>query len=434
VSALRPMTVSDSGRLSPRAGKRRIVLESPSALTRIGFALFVGSIPFETVLGLEDFSLSRMIGLGFVLIALLQPGVCFRRPPVAFWFFAVYVVIYLGNVFLRGDRTEAGITNLVQMLVLLWLASNLLRYEKVFFWTLYTFVGACAFLSCLQALGITGAAWGDRESALGEDPNSAGAVLVLGLVSVVSIAYGRKRAGGWAKAAPWLLFGIIALGIVRTGSRGAAVAMCIGILVLVLRPGSAWLRLRNSVIAVLGLASLLTMLLMTDVTRRRWEVAFQRETMAGREKIYPIAWKMFLEKPILGWAAGRNVRELGARMGVERKDTHNLYLWVLSEDGVVGGIPYFIGLALCARAAWRGRKAAYGLVPLALLSVVLVTNLSLTWQYRKLHWLVLGLALAGERPIAAARRLPAARPGGRAEALAPIRSRRDETAAGGANA
>ena len=108
---------------------------------------------------------------------------------------------------------------------------------------------------------------------------------------------------------------------------------------------------------------------------------------------------MFLDRPIMGWGHEVNTIELGLRLGDRPRDTHNTYLWVLTEEGLAGGLPYFAGLALCARAAWRGRRSAYGLIPLSLLSTVLVVSLSLTWQYRKVNWLVLGLALAGEKPF-----------------------------------
>ena len=41
----------------------------------------------------------------------------------------------------------------------------------------------------------------------------------------------------------------------------------------------------------------------------------------------------------------------GARTGKERRDTHNLYLWVLTEDGLLGAIPFFFAIWLCVRAA-----------------------------------------------------------------------------------
>lgn len=385
------------------------VVPSPSAVIRIGFAVFVASIPFESVLGLEDLSLSRVIGsVFFVLAVTVQPDVCFRRPPAAFWWFVVFYAIFLANGYFRGTLREVGAVTLGQLLVLLWIASNLLRYQKVFLGTLYMFVASCFTLSLLQLAGKTAREHGaDRMTAFAEDPNSLGAVLSLGLLAVLCIAYGRRATEGKAaRVAACLCGGVIALAVVRTGSRGASVALACGVGVLMLTKGSAWLRLRNVVVAGVALAVLVVMVASTEVSRRRWEYSVESRSMAGREFIYPAALRMILEKPLLGWGPGNHVVELGARTGSPRRDTHNLYLAVLAEDGFVGAIPYFVGLWLCFRAAWRGRRLMSGLVPLAMLSMVLIINLDLTWQTRKIQWLVLGLALASERPIQSSKHRP----------------------------
>jgi O-antigen ligase len=388
----------------PKAGKPNPrFVPAPGAVIRVGFALFVASIPLESVLGRDELSLSRVVGSAFFVLALLvQPGVCFRRPPAAFWYFVFFFAVLVIGGYVKGFIFE-GAQTLAQLLILLWVASNLLRYQEVFVGTLYTFVASCIVLSILLFAGITTEAGMGRVSALGEDPNSLGAVLSLGLLAVLGLGYGRHTGGRLAKVAAWLCFGIIGLGVIRTGSRGSLVALACGVGVLVLRRGSAWLRFRNMLVVATALAVLLVMASSWEASRRRWLATFERGTLSGREEIYPLAWGMFLERPIMGWGIGGNIRELGTRTRVGLRDTHNLYLWILTEDGVIGAIPYFLGLWLCFRAAWRSRKLSYGLVPLALLSAVLIVNMDVTWQYRKLHWLVLALALASERPLQAAK-------------------------------
>jgi O-antigen ligase len=376
-------------------------LPQPALLVRLGFILFVASIPFETVhLGLGTASLSRMLGWIFIVLALLQPAVCFRKPPAAFWWFAAFLAVFLVNRRLQGTPYEGGARTLPQMLVLLWVASNLLRYRGVFLSTLNMLVVSCVVFSLLQLGGVSSSGLAGRETALEEDPNSAGAVLTLGLVAVVGIAYGRRRSGRLTKVVALLCFGVIGLGVVRTGSRGALVSLAAGIGVLVLQEGSIGLRVRNAVLVATGLVVLIVMSLTWEVSRKRWEATVEQGSMAGRERIYPVAWKMFLDRPVFGWGPGMNIHRLGVRLAERRDlDTHNLYLWVLTEDGLAGSIPYFLGVWLCVRAAWLGRKRAYGVVPLAMLSVVLLVNGSVTWQYRKLYWVVLGLALASARPL-----------------------------------
>jgi O-antigen ligase len=371
-------------------------------IIRVGFALFVASIPFESVLGLEDLSLSRVLGSCFFILAVaVQPDVCFRRPPAAFWCFVGFYAWFLVNGYFRGSLRGVGTVTLAQLLVLLWVASNLLRYQNVFLGTLYMFVASCFALALLQLAGRTGRFVAtDRMTAFGEDPNSLGAVLSLGLLAVLCIGYGsRATRGNAVRIASWFCGGAIAVAVVRTGSRGASVALVCGVGVLMLTKGSSWLKLRNTFVAAVALSALVILVAGTEVSRRRWLYSVENQSMAGRERIYPAAVHMFLEKPLFGWGAGNHWVELGARTGSERRDTHNLYLAVLTEDGLAGAVPYFAGLALCVRAALRGRRRLHGLAPLALLTTTLVMNMDVTWQTRKIQWLVLGLALASEKPI-----------------------------------
>src|SRR5262249_54298880 len=132
--------------------------------------------------------------------------------------------------------------------------------------------------------------------------------------------------------------------------------------------------------------------------RGRWLRTFETGSMAGREKRFPEAWNMFMSHPIVGWGPVANYMELGVRIHKVGGDPHNLYLWVLTEVGLAGALPYFAGLAICFSVAWQGRRGPHGVLPLALFLTVAAINMSTTWQTRKLHWLVLGYALAAAPP------------------------------------
>ena len=67
-----------------------------------------------------------------------------------------------------------------------------------------------------------------------------------------------------------------------------------------------------------------------------------------------------------------------------------------TQVGIVGTVPFCIGLGLCVRAAWRGRKSVPGIVPLALLATTLTVNLAGTDYELKWFWVVLAYALASE--------------------------------------
>jgi O-antigen ligase len=119
--------------------------------------------------------------------------------------------------------------------------------------------------------------------------------------------------------------------------------------------------------------------------------------LAGREAVFPTAWHMFLEKPVTGWGPARNKYELGSRLpwqGRPRRDTHNIVLELLTGTGIVGAIPFLIGLGICVRAAWKAREGAERILPFAMLSAVLVGNMSGNYLAAKLLWFVLAYATA----------------------------------------
>ena len=53
------------------------------------------------------------------------------------------------------------------------------------------------------------------------------------------------------------------------------------------------------------------------------------------------------------------------------RDAHNLLLHLLLEGGIVGTLPFLVGLWLCGQSAWKARSKPLGLLPLALFCAML---------------------------------------------------------------
>jgi O-antigen ligase len=372
------------------------------AIVRWAFAAFLFSIPFETLdpgIAEGSFSLSKLTGYVFILMACLQPKTSFRRFPAAFWCFSLYLAAYVLAALYQGPEYRGEIIQrlltLVQMLMLLWISSNLLRSEQTVRHVLGAFSAACALLSVLQLIGITSVTYRggeNRISALGEQPNIIAAVLALGLLTLVTFARdGRLRP---FTLLAWPCGFLIIVAIVDTGSRGVPVALAAGIMALAFGKSAKRTRVRNALIVLFVLGVIGWLSYSEQNIRDRWLKTFEHGSMAGRERLFPLAWQMFLERPLVGWGPVANYKELSARMQLPVGDPHNLYLWVLTEVGLAGGLPYFVGLLFCLLNAWKGRHGPQGILPLALLLTVLVNNMATSWHQRKLHWLVLGYALA----------------------------------------
>ena len=54
----------------------------------------------------------------------------------------------------------------------------------------------------------------------------------------------------------------------------------------------------------------------------------------SREKIFPEAVGMILERPLIGWGPLNHVWELGPRVGHPFRDEHNVYLSILGRGRV----------------------------------------------------------------------------------------------------
>jgi O-antigen ligase len=376
----------------------------PLLLIRYTYYAFIFSIPFETVhLGFipGQSTLSRLIGLLFLAVASLQPRLCFKWPPDAFWCFAVYLFIYVILGYLQDPVfRSAMITRLFmlgQMLILFWASYNLMRYDRVVKGTCLTLAGACLLLSVLQALGISSQEIGQgRLTAFGENANTVGALLSLGLLALSGLAYGRKITNVKLRLLFWLCAGILAVTLIRTGSRGAMLALMVGLLMFFLHGKSLGAKLKIALVALLVIGFLGIAAYQIEAVRVRWERTLLEGETAGRDKIFSMAWEMVKEKPIIGWGPVHHYAELGSRLRYPGpgRDPHNLYLWILTEVGIVGAIPFFAGVWLCGYAAWQARYTIQGVLPLAMVACLLMVNMSGSWHNRKLFWIVLAYALA----------------------------------------
>jgi O-antigen ligase len=286
-----------------------------------------------------------------------------------------------------------GLT-IAQMLVLMLISFNLMKNKRVLNIALISLLVSCGFVAIMQLLGITATeSLSDRISVLGEDPNIAASVLAIG--AVVLIGFIMKES--LSTKIKLLLFGLLlptVLAIIHTGSRGALIALAVGLLVFTLSKGNMKIKLRNTIVVILCFAALVLFSIQNPSNIQRWESTLSEGSLARREFIYPAALNMFAEKPLLGWGPFTNVIELGRIFGENVIDTHNLYLWILTEVGLIGSIPFFWGLWLSVTGAWTAWRRDNFILPLALLATVFTINMTLTWHFRKLFWIVLALALS----------------------------------------
>jgi O-antigen ligase len=366
-------------------------------VVRAAFYLFVLSIPFEMPHRTIPVEIPTLTGAIFLLATVLNPSAAFRRIPGAVLWFVVYLWTFgLSIVVNAGEHREEAqnlFLLLLQLVLLLWTASNLLRDPRVRRGAVLAFAFACSVRAGLQLLGIGATAravWtgGERVTALGQNANLSAIILSAGLVTLLSLK---------PRLLTWPLAVAVGVAILQTGSRGGLACAIAGVLALMMHGRTVRGRVRNALVGVAAAGLLVFGAFRSEMMRNRLEQAADG-TLAGREQIYPALFAMISERPLLGWGAIENKYELAERINEqekERRDAHNLVLELVSGTGVVGAVPFLLGLMLCIAAAWRARKGPLGVYPFAFLAAVLTGTISGTWIAAKVLWLALAFALAG---------------------------------------
>jgi len=386
-------------------------------LVRWAFYVFMFSLPFEWPDRSIPVEVTTLTGLVFLAATLIQPRVCYARRPTALWWFGAALYMYWVSFVVAGaaypdDAVKAFVLR-VQLLLIMWAAYNLMRDDRIATRALLTFGLACV---ALALLSVGGAVHLDQEwlkksgrvALFGQNPNRAGLILALGALALVGLTYGRDRKLLRPRLLVWPLLVVIGIAIVNTGSRGSLLALTLGLWMFAVGGRSLLVKIRSAVVAVLVIAFLAGVAWQLPLMRKRFQQA-QEGNLAGRERIFPAAWGLFLERPLLGWGPGQNKYELARRVPEEFRtwrDTHNLVLELLTSTGVLGTIPFLTGMGLCVWGAWKARRGNHGILPSAMLVALLVSNMSGNGIALKLLWIALayGAATASLVPSARHRR------------------------------
>lgn len=384
-------------------------------LLQWSFYGLIFAIPFDMMaFPIENFAVTKLLGLIFFLAAFFQPRLCFRTPVPAFWCFTFYSCVYalLGNFVDSSyfDTVLTRIVTLLQLLGLLWAASNLLQNKNIVRNAWMSFLLGCTLLAALQISGfgnetqkVAHAVQSVRATTMGANPNELCGLLGMALLVLIYFVSDAERTPRSLRFFALPAAALLMSGMLMTESRGGLLAFASGMLALLCTYGNALMKIRRGALMLTLLALLVGIGYSQEALRTRVEQAVEQGNLAQRETLYPAALHMAQEKPWTGWGPVQHRYELGQRTYWSYKhsdpDTHNLFLWLLTEGGLLGTIPYALGIAFCARAAWRSREGSQSVLPLALLLVALTVNLSGTWIYQKIIYLIFAYTLASEAAV-----------------------------------
>lgn len=355
-------------------------------LVRWAFYGFVLSLPFEYPNRSFAYEITMLTAAAFLATTIIQPRACFRAPPAPVWWLFGFLYAFGAAWVAGGGRDPSGSFRMFLLLVLIvlvvWVGGNLLREERIRRGALIAVGISCLLLALLQLSNVANAAGDELERAtvLGQNSNRTGRMLSLGVLAVIGLAYARRdRMRSLGKVA-WVIVPVLGIAILQGGSRGALLSLALALGVFALSGRTFATQVRNALLTVLALVLLAVAAITSPLMQARFAKA-ESGNLAGREKIFPAAWSMVRDRPLLGWGPGTNKDELAVRLRLPpqlhaSRDTHNLVLEVLTSTGFVGGFFYFLALALCARTAWAARRGSEGLVPAAMMIAMLAGNMS----------------------------------------------------------
>lgn len=386
-------------------------------VVRAALYLYVGSLPFEVPeRGSVPIEVHTGTGVLLLAAALLQPRVMFAAPPQAFWWFSLYffVLVVLGTVTHHVGQWLKDIVTFFQVLLLFWTTSVVMRVPREATRVMAVFACACCVLAVLQVLGITTSvaevgAVAVRMTALGQNPNTLAHNMSVALLILVGLGYRSGRAPVGLRPLIWSGCVLLGLTIMPTASRGALLALLAGLAALVVVRTLTAPQARTIVAAGVLLLGLTVAAYRSDPMRDRLVSSAETSDMAQRENLFPAAWAMFLDKPLLGWGPVNNrfeLERLVPRIELPFRESHNMTLELLTEVGLVGGVPFLIGVLLCLRGAWHALKGPHGALPMALMLSLLVMKMGTAGIATKMHWLILAIAVASTRERRLETRVP----------------------------
>ena len=395
-----PARLANSGKLTYVAVPVRTIAKP----VRWAFLLFIFTLPFEAqdIGFLTGFlSPARIAGMLFFAVYFIyhHPFARSHFPPIptAIVGFLGYIAVFAVGGVLTGGLSSILVRSitLTQLFAFLWIASDLLKNKKLTTEVLITYAVGLNILASGVIFGFFGGAdefVPGRTRVLKEDLN--GLAIHLGIAVIVSV--GLYFSSALERVTTKMMVATLALlpmlAIVKTGSRGGLAAFVAGLLVLIIPYGRKRWRWGPVLVGVAIMAGAGYLVATNSDFMNRWYQSYDRGSFSNREVLFPAAIEMIRERPVFGWQ--RDAWYHSFQLGLwDDADPHNLFLYLLLEVGLVGTVPFLVGLWLCGRCAWKSRRGDFGYLASAMLVTFFVSAMTLMTLVWKPFWFALALAV-----------------------------------------
>lgn len=385
--------VSSQGNHVVWVGPRKVsgaTEDSPDFFTRLRrytILIFIFSIPFTywDPWGISHyFTVSKMAGYLYFAIAVLDFPRSLNLRKIGsqtIILIATYLIFVASSVinYSSGlDRSVTHTTLLQNIILFALLASDFTRFGKDFGRrAIFAFIFSVSALGSLAMFGIgieqnSGVVGEGRLVMFGTNPNGIGQNAALALVLLFALFLYRHRFKDQRFSAlslslsPLLIFLIGA-----SGSRGALIALVVGVLTLTVSFRADLLKRFTLVVAAAcGLVVVLDQVLKSEIMSKRLIRSLNNNDFGGRTDIWAHVLSIIGEAPVLGHGSSgfelRIIQDYGVYI-----DPHNIFLYVMAIGGLVALGLFLIFIYRLFLSCWRTLIEQQDSIPLVLLSVLL---------------------------------------------------------------
>ena len=387
-----------------------IITERRSTTLLVLASLFVLLSMFDHTVVLSGIPMLRnpaaLAALMLVLCFFIFRIKHFRITEVVQWwtlgFLVLTLIVQLLRVVVEGSLPSAWLVNYlqwVQMLVLFFILLDLAKDPRALRYFGISFLLAVLYISFSALITPEGFAIGDdqRLGYAGANLNQQGYWYAMATIALIWWLIERWPRFDLLSVLLFLLAGFEFYCLLRTGSRGAFLAMFVGLLCLVVvgfrkEKLSAYLIL----IPVILLA-ILWVIVRNDFVVERLLMAWQGTQDGMRSSIFSAAWNLFLERFLLGYDTEEFSEMLGRSLGYDSLTPHNSFLRVVLNFGILAGIVWLGLIASIIWRCWRARNGSVGALFLSLILLSMVFGNTTELQFDKFFWVM--LALASQAPL-----------------------------------
>jgi O-antigen ligase len=376
--------------------------------------VFICVVPFEEQVPPEmphGIALSRWFGLvaaGITVLRVLVTRIS-RRPSVMHYWMLAFV-LWAGMSIgwsIAPEDTIIRVGTYLQLLTMVWLIWELASTEYRCIGLFYAYVlGTCVpsistiynFLigrTATQLRTLTGADnWDEqRFTAKHVNANDLGLLLVLSIPITVYLLSRRKSSAlGYLC---WLQLGMSITAILLTGSRASLISLAVALTIIPLSL-SKLSKARKAVLLIASPAMLAFTIYL--IPKAIWErllsigTELTQGTLTHRTSIWAAGVDVFRHHPLFGVGAGAFGTSVRSLLDIPYV-SHNLFLSVLVELGVIGAVIFFVFLVTTFYTTIHLPHLEKRLWAVLLLSWTVGVS-ALTWEYRKPTWILFGLLAA----------------------------------------